>query len=282
VTPTFAIDLVAALCWIGAVVLVRIRVASEPSEAPAVATVAELLDRADRRFPRLAGALARVRSLQRRAVGWTPVADDLGALLALFLVFGALFVVAKISEEVGEASRVVRVDELLSHAVGNGLPSGLVTAALLVSTVTSPRGVAVMASGAVLVLAIHGRWRQAAGLVLATAGTGVSTWLAKGWVHRARPAGAELWHPAGDAFPSGHTSGTAVLTFFLAWLLTRHRARSQRLVASLVAAALTLAVGASRMLLDVHWLSDVAAGAALGTAWAACGVLIARGMAHPR
>jgi undecaprenyl-diphosphatase len=277
VTVNFAIDLVAALCWIATVVVVWIRVASEPSEALARATVAALLDRAERRFPRLAGILARVRPLQRRAVRYTPAADDLGALLGVFLIFGALFVVAKVSEEVGEGSRVVRVDELLSRAVGKGLPAWVVTAALLVSTVTSPRGVGVMMLGALVVLALHGRWRSAVGLALATIGTGASTWLAKGWVQRARPAGAEIWHPAGDAFPSGHTSGAAVLTFVLAWLLTRRRPRPERLVAFLLAAVLTLTVGASRMLLDVHWLSDIAAGAALGTAWAAGGVLLARG-----
>ena len=40
-----------------------------------------------------------------------------------------------------------------------------------------------------------------------------------------------------------------------------------------LAAGIPVAVAASRVLLDVHWLSDVVAGLALGWAWfAACGI----------
>jgi undecaprenyl-diphosphatase len=40
-----------------------------------------------------------------------------------------------------------------------------------------------------------------------------------------------------------------------------------------LAAGIAVAVAASRVLLDVHWLSDVIAGLALGWAWfAVCGI----------
>jgi undecaprenyl-diphosphatase len=74
-----------------------------------------------------------------------------------------------------------------------------------------------------------------------------------------------------------------------ALLLTRRSSRAQR--ALVVAAAIlgALAVAASRLVLDVHWASDVAAGFAVGTSWAvlvlriwpAQGIVSHRGQGRP-
>ena len=49
--------------------------------------------------------------------------------------------------------------------------------------------------------------------------------------------------------------------------------RPARAVLAGLAAGIAVAVAASRVLLDVHWLSDVIAGLALGWAWfAVCGI----------
>lgn len=85
---------------------------------------------------------------------------------------------------------------------------------------------------------------------------------------RPRPQPALVDNPA---FPSGHTSGSVVVFILLALLVaTRHRKQA-------VAAAALLAgvVGATRILVEAHWLSDVLAGYCLGTAVVA-GVLILR------
>ena len=71
----------------------------------------------------------------------------------------------------------------------------------------------------------------------------------------------------GPSFPSGHSSWSAA--FFAATALLGHPraqpARAALIVGACAAAAASIA--ATRVLLGVHWLSDVIAGLALGSAW---------------
>jgi undecaprenyl-diphosphatase len=72
------------------------------------------------------------------------------------------------------------------------------------------------------------------------------------------------------SFPSGHAMLSAVTYLTLGALLARFQP-SRRIKAFFlsIAVILTLAVGASRVYLGVHWPSDVLAGWCVGAAWAA-------------
>ena len=92
-------------------------------------------------------------------------------------------------------------------------------------------------------------------------------------VDRVRPDLNPVAATLGPSFPSGHSSTAAA--FWAAAALVVGRWCGPRLRAALVGVAVGIAVGvaASRVLLDVHWLTDVIAGLALGWAWfAACAV----------
>ena len=84
---------------------------------------------------------------------------------------------------------------------------------------------------------------------------------------RARPTINPITETLGPSFPSGHTSLAAA--FFAAAALLLSRGRSKRATALLGGAAvgLAVAVAASRVFLDVHWVTDVIAGLGLGWAW---------------
>lgn len=83
------------------------------------------------------------------------------------------------------------------------------------------------------------------------------------------PAAASL----GPSFPSGHSATAAAFYAAAALLLGRRRGRPGRAALTGLAAAIAVAVAASRVLLDVHWLSDVIAGLSLGWAWfAVCAI----------
>jgi membrane-associated phospholipid phosphatase len=92
-------------------------------------------------------------------------------------------------------------------------------------------------------------------------------------VDRTRPSFNPAAATLGPAFPSGHATTAAAFYTCAALLLGRRRSRPTRAVLTGAAAGLAVAVAASRVLLDVHWLTDVIGGLALGWAWLAiCGV----------
>ncbi|MCY4745813.1 phosphatase PAP2 family protein [Pelomonas sp. UHG3] len=74
----------------------------------------------------------------------------------------------------------------------------------------------------------------------------------------------------GLSFPSGHASMSAVFYLTLGVLLAqRHGRRAERLYLLAVATLLAALIGTSRVVLGVHWASDVLAGWAFGVGWAA-------------
>jgi undecaprenyl-diphosphatase len=104
-------------------------------------------------------------------------------------------------------------------------------------------------------------------LVVALGGEEVLTTAVKDLANRARPAFNPVAATLGPSFPSGHSATAAVFYTSVALLLARRRPVLVRRVLAGLAVGVGVAVAASRVLLDVHWLSDVVAGLALGWAW---------------
>jgi undecaprenyl-diphosphatase len=108
------------------------------------------------------------------------------------------------------------------------------------------------------------RHRRAAVLLAASM---VSAWtltyVLKALVDRARP---ELWSTAwywGASFPSGHTLSTAAFATALTLAAARVWPRSRNVALPLAAVWISL-VGLSRLVLGVHWPTDVLAAICLG------------------
>ena len=138
-----------------------------------------------------------------------------------------------------------------------------------------PGVVAAMAVALAIVETVRTRSRWVAPfLLIVVGGNGMITTTIK----RARRSGAGR-RSTRSPRRSGHRSraGTrrAAAAFFAAaaLLLSRGRSRRVRIALSGAAAGLAVAIAASRVLLGVHWLTDVLAGLALGWAWfAACSI----------
>lgn len=113
-------------------------------------------------------------------------------------------------------------------------------------------------------------WRSAMLLIIAVAGAAGLYAIVKPIVGEARPpAGIWIGHFSGAAFPSGHATQAVAFYGMLALVLSAKRSLRTRALFWSGAGLVAVAVGASRIYLGAHWLTDVLAGYALGVAWIA-------------
>lgn len=114
------------------------------------------------------------------------------------------------------------------------------------------------------------RKQLAVELVLIVLGADALTTVGKLVIQRAGPA-QRLSSGLNDySFPSGHSTAASALLIGAALLFHSDGRSSRRAGRALIglAGVVALAVAFSRLVLDVHWLTDVCAGLAVGTTWA--------------
>ncbi|MCW2936580.1 MAG: hypothetical protein JWM19_7542 [Actinomycetia bacterium] len=121
---------------------------------------------------------------------------------------------------------------------------------------------------AVVGLAIRRRWRLAIYLLVAGAGELTLDPVLKALVGRLRPVVAHpIAYGKGDSFPSGHALGSIVCYGALFLVFLPAARGTWRRVFTAVIVTLIAAIGISRLLLGVHYLSDVLGAWALGITW---------------
>jgi undecaprenyl-diphosphatase len=116
----------------------------------------------------------------------------------------------------------------------------------------------------------HGRQRLALYLVVTAIGGGLLDSAVKILVDRPRPEIEDpLVHAFGKSFPSGHAMSSTVTYGALLLVFLPVLSRPRRVIAFVATGILLLLIGASRLLLGVHFISDVLGGWVLGLAWLA-------------
>ena len=138
-------------------------------------------------------------------------------------------------------------------------------------TVFGPDGFRLVGIGFIVFALLRRNVRVALFLVLTIEVSGLVTLGAKDLADRPRPATA-LATAASTSFPSGHA--LAVMAAVLA-LLTISAGRA-RVLWTALGALVVIAVGVGRVVLNVHYPSDVVAGWALGYVWYLCCLLVIR------
>jgi membrane-associated phospholipid phosphatase len=133
----------------------------------------------------------------------------------------------------------------------------------LVSEVLSPTAFRVLGAVAAAVALVKRQLRAALFLVLSVQFSELVMQVGKGLANRPRPPTA-LVSAAGSSFPSGHALTAMVGVLALLTVLLSMLSPRTRVPAAVAGALIVLAVGFSRVALNVHYPSDVLAGWALG------------------
>jgi membrane-associated phospholipid phosphatase len=197
----------------------------------------------------------------------------LGVGFVLVWLAAALF--AEISEEVFEADEELGLlDEAFTRALSSSVSASMLRAFAIVTRLGDAATLVALCVLVAVWLLWLGRRRMAAVWVVCVAGGGLLNIVLKQVFERVRPVHEHgLLVESGYSFPSGHASGAVVAYGMLAYLLVKLLPQRWHLPVLLAAAALAYLIGTSRVFLQVHYLSDVVAGAASGLAWMAVCVI---------
>jgi undecaprenyl-diphosphatase len=199
------------------------------------------------------------------------VGGSLGSPATLLTILAvALVAYAVLATAVVEGGWLVTVDHDVSEWVGRSMPAWAEWLARPFSWVGGWVGAS--AVGVTAFVWLLGRGDRAAAVLLAFAAVGSQFLVSTGKVGYDRPrptAGSPVDVPSSFSFPSGHATTGAALFGALGLVVARHVPDRLRVGVAVGGFVLGALVAASRVVLNVHFLSDVLAGAALGLSWLA-------------
>jgi undecaprenyl-diphosphatase len=194
------------------------------------------------------------------------------ALLLVTVAAAGLAAFAVLAVAVVRETALVDLDERLSRRVAETMPRFAEWLALPPTWIGGLVGLTVVSLLAAAVLLAAGRRGDAVWIVASVALVQLLVAVVKTGFDRARPAdGAAIPLPTSSSFPSGHAAAGLVTAGALAVLFGTGR---RTVVVWSAAALASLVIGASRVVLNVHYASDVLAGFSLGIACLAIALLV--------
>lgn len=192
-----------------------------------------------------------------------------GALSFLFALagLGAFF---ELADEIEVDQDLARFDVALTGALARELGAGTLRASAALTRLGDPPFLIAVALLVAATLLVRREGLVAWSWLVTTAGGALLNWTLKELFGRARPVHDHGFaKAAGMSFPSGHAAGSMVVYGFLCYLLVRHTHVRWHLPIVVAGLLLVVAVGSSRVLLQVHYFSDVLAGWASAVSWLA-------------
>jgi len=201
-------------------------------------------------------------------------ATGLALTAALAVVSGGLVAVGAVLAMVVSSTGLARLDDAFARWGATNVSASGTDVAGYLTKLGGHEVVVALALLVVLAEWARGRGRHVAWFLLAVVGsTTVLMNIVKVLVDRDRPDVLRLASFGGASFPSGHSALAAAAFAAFVLVLGRSRSRATRAWLAGGAAAVAAAVASTRVLLGVHWLTDVVAGLALGWAcFAACAI----------
>ena len=210
--------------------------------------------------------------LGRSLSGTMTAARFLGIFAILAFIFAAiaLALFVELADEIGADESLGRFDVELGTALRNHVSYGTLRFFALITRLGDPGFLLVLGTVVAAGLLALRRRVLAGAWVVATVSGALLNRLLKTLFERTRPLHDHgLVSETSWSFPSGHASGSMLVYGLLGYLIVRHAPRPWHVPVALTSVALIVFVGSSRVLLQVHYLSDVLAGYASGAAWVA-------------
>ena len=212
-----------------------------------------------------------VRFLRRRLARGVPY--GLGFTLAFVAVVGAVWGFVEVVDAVADADDLARWDEaahdVLYDTFGASRDGGR-----FVTWFGNSNTIVGLVVAVVLGLGLRRMYWAAFRVVFASGVGGAVIYGLKAFFARQRPV-EQVIEATGYSFPSGHAFASTVfygMMIYLTWRLTERR--GLRALAAVVFTLMVVAVGLSRVYLNVHFLTDVVAGWLGGVAWLVASLLL--------
>lgn len=206
----------------------------------------------------------------------------LGLTLAAAVTFVAVWVFVQMFSAFTDAGGVAAADRAVMEAMESVVSDELTPWVVRLTTIggTAALTLFVVAVGIGLIV-FRRRW-EALQLVVASGLGGLVVLGLKATFARPRPA-EQVISATGFSFPSGHAFASMVFygtLLTIVWQITDRWA--WRAVAAVALPLLILSIGASRLYLNVHYLTDVVAGFAAGFVWLTAVYFVVDGVEHRR
>lgn len=203
--------------------------------------------------------------------------QDLRALRHLCAMLAALGVAVfgLIAWALREGGSLVTFDHALTAALAQDIGMDALFGFSLLTQLGDTSTLVTLLLLTALVLGFSGKGRLAALWVALVAIGGSMNPLLKALFGRLRPEHTHtvVSYP-GLSFPSGHAQFSFLVYVMLTYLIVRYATRAWHLPVMLLGSVFVCAIGFSRVILQVHYFSDVLAGWAFSLAWVAMSVAI--------
>jgi membrane-associated phospholipid phosphatase len=220
----------------------------------------------------IAERLRRTPLLERLLTGTLTAARYLGlvAVLGFMIAAAATALFFELAQEIGVDESLAKFDTALADALRRHVSLDTLRVFSFITHLGDVGFLAVLVALVFLVLVARREIVSASAWLVATASGGLLNRALKAIFERSRPIHDHgLTSETGWSFPSGHASGSMLVYGLLAYLIVRHAPARWHIPVVLMGVTVIIFVGSSRVLLQVHYLSDVLAGYGSAGAWLA-------------
>ena len=206
----------------------------------------------------------------------------LGLTLAVVATFAALWVFVEMEDAFTDAGGIAEIDRAVMGAMQAVVSDSLTPWVVRLTDTGSTVAFTVLVVLVALALLFARRWWEALQLVVASGVGGFVVLGLKATFERPRPA-EQVIQATGFSFPSGHSFAAMVFygtVLTIVWQITDRTL--WRVLAAVLCPLAIAAIGASRLYLNVHYVTDVVAGFASGLVWLTAVYLVVDGVEHRR